>query len=309
MTIATGSQSTTSIIKEVTYGVNPITAAGQTTVVPRISDGSNLTKGAFEDPSIQGNRQSNFYRQGNKEVGGDLTVAYAHQNHDSLLEALFYSTFTANVLKIGTTASSYTWQVAHTDINQYRVFTGIIPSAMSLEVNLDGVVQSTFSLIGKDMSLIDSTGSPLPTNIDTAPTAAADKQPVVHFDGTFKEGGVSACLTGITLNVDNGITGNYCLGTDSVTALSSNQVAITGTLTAYFEDQTLLNKFLNGTETAVEFTLDDGEGNSHTYLLPKVIYSSAEVVVADGNEIPITLDFVALYDASEATALKITRTA
>ena len=306
MTIATGSNSTTSIVKEITYGINPIALDGATTIVPRISDGANLTKGAFEDPTINGDRQSHFYRQGNREVGGDLVVAYGHENFDELLEGLFYSAFTANVLKIGSTPSSYTWQVAHPDIDQARMFTGVIPTSMSLEVNLDGVVQNTFSIMGADMELIDI--STPPANYDETPVAAGDKQPFVHFDGTFAEGGVSACMTSITLNIDNGITGNYCLGDDVVKELSSNQVAVSGSISAYFEDGVLLNKFLNGTETTISFVLDDGEGNSHTWLLPKVIYSSSEVVVADGNQIPITLDFVALYDVAEGSAVSVTRT-
>lgn len=308
MAIAQGSQSATSAMKEVTYGVNPITADGDTTVIPRVSDGTNLTKGQFDDPTINPNRQTTYYRQGNIEVAGDLTVAYSHENFDNLLESLFYGTWTADVLKIGSTISSYTHQIQHSDVNIYRVFSGVIPSTLSMEVNLDGVVETTFGLIGSSMIIDDRTGSPLPTNVDTTPLAAGDKQPVIHLDGVFQEGAVNQCMTSVSLEIDNGIISNYCLGNDTVKELTSTNVAITGTMSVYFEDAVLLNKFLSGASSSISFTLDDGQGNSHTWLLPNIKYTGSEVTIEDGGNVPQTLDFVALYDTTEGTAVKITRT-
>jgi len=303
MSFATGSQVEFTVIAESTYGTTPSITPGDTQFVPFISNNLNLTKAVFEDPSIQANRQSKFSRHGNREVGGDISFAYSHEAFDIFFESLCSSTFSSEILKIGQTQSSMTVQVAHQDITQNRIFTGLVANTFNLEVNLDGVVQSTFGLMGKDMTVATS-------DIDSAPTAAPDKQPFVHFDGTFKEGGSAiAILTGISLSVDNQNNANYVLGSDSIDSLSSAMIKVEGTVTAYFQDAVLLNKFINETASTIEFTLDDGEGNTHTFLLPNVKYNGADIQVSDGNTVPVTLPFVALYDGTEATSLKITRSA
>ena len=301
MAFSTGSQTRFTYINETVYGVSDFAVDGDSDEVSFISDGLNLTKGIFEDPSIISDRQTRFSRHGNKEVAGDVAFAFANTNYDPFLESVMFSSFNANVLKVGSTLKSFTVEVGHEDIGQYQLFTGLVANSFDLEVNLDGVVQSTFGMLGRDMSISG-------VEQDTSPTPPGDFQPYVHFDGVFKEGGASTgILTGITLNIDNGVDMNYALGDSAVKELTSSMIAISGQVTAYFENADLLNAFLNETETTIEFTLDDSFGNTHTFFLPKVKYNGADIPVTDGSTLPITLPFVALFDATEASTLTITR--
>ena len=210
MAFGTGSQVQVTITNETVYGTSDYTIAGDSQIIPIISNGLNLAKGIFEDPSINADRQKRFSRHGNKEVTGDMSISYAHETYDELLESVLFSTFATNALTIGSTIKSFTVEVGHLDISQYREFSGIVVNSMSLEVNLDGVVQSSFGLVGKDMT-VSAVAQ------DSAPTAAPTKQPMVHFDGTFKEAGsVIAILTGINLNIENNINSNYALGDASL---------------------------------------------------------------------------------------------
>lgn len=299
---ATGASTELTYLSEITYGTTPVIVAGNTQVVPYVSNSFNLNKTIYEDSSIQGNRQKRFFRHGNREVGGDISFAHAHETYDVFLESAFFNTFSANVLKLGQTLSSVTLQLGHNDISQYRTFTGVVVNTFALEVNLDGVVTSSFGLIGKDMVIS-------PTSNDAAPTAAPNKQPFVHFDGSIKEGGVTTgIITSISLTLDNGLNSNYALGDQTIKNVTSSQLTVTGTLSAYFEDAVMLNKFVNETESAIEFVIGDGT-NSHTYTLPKVKYNTASIDVSDGNTLPITLEFEALFDSVSETTMQITRTA
>jgi len=298
MAFATSSRVEFSFREEAVYGVAETTDFQQ---IPFISNNLNLTKAVFEDPSVQSNRQSSYSKQGNREVAGDVAFAYAHAAYDTLLESLFFDSFTANVLDIGVVEKSLTIKVAHPDITQFRTYTGIVCNSLALEVNLDGVVQSTFGLVGKDIIVAQTIGA-------SSVASVLDKEPMVHFDGTFKEGGTTiAVLTGISLNMDNGITSNFVLGDDTLACVTSPMVAITGTVTAYFADVALLEKFLDDTETSIEFVLDDGNGNTHTYLLPKVQFNGADIDSSDGGVIPISIPFTALYDSTTGTSVRITR--
>lgn len=299
MAQATGSKVQLTYVAESTYGTTPGTPA--MVEVPFISSALNLTKGLFEDPSIQADRQVHYARHGNKAIAGDVSFAYTHSNFDPFFESLFMSTFSTNVLKTGSAQLAHTIEVAHTDITQYLVYTGVIADTMSLEVNLDGVVQSTFSFVGKDMTISG-------TALDASPTAATDEQPFVHFDGTFKENDVAvANLTSINLSITNTNAENRALGSDTVVNYSPGMFKVTGTVTAYFEDATYVNKFINETASSIEFVLDDGAGNTHTYLIPNIKYTGGDTPVSGEGPVMVNLPFIALYDETEATTVKLTR--
>jgi hypothetical protein len=83
---------------------------------------------------------------------------------------------------------------------------------------------------------------------------------------------------------------------------------IEGTITAYFEDAALINRFLDETETALQIAVDDPTGASdYTWLFPRVKINGADVPVDNPTSRIITMPFVALYDATEGTNLKLTR--
>ena len=79
-------------------------------------------------------------------------------------------------------------------------------------------------------------------------------------------------------------------------------------MTAYFEDAALINRFLNETETALEVSVGDGT-NDMTFLFPRVKINSADVGVDGPTSRVISMSFVALYDTTEETNLKITPSA
>lgn len=297
---AAGSRTRLAYVAEATYGTTPPTPAME--VLPFISEGLNLTKEVFEDPSIQSDRQRRFHRHGNQSVEGELSVAYAHETYDDLLAALLWGTWTANVLKIGETEQSFTMEVGHTDIDQYRVFTGVAVDTFTLEVNLDGVVSANFGLMGKSHSVSG-------TELDASPTAAPDKQPFTHLSGTFKEGGTAiATLTGITLTIENNLQRNFVLGSNTAVCLSPGTYNITGEATAYFNDAALLTKFINETSTSIEFTLTDGT-NTHTWKLSSVKFDGASINVDTDQTLPITIPFYATYNSGDASSVMITRSA
>jgi len=304
MATARGSNHRVTTLNETVYGTTPSITPGDSAIVPVISNNINLTKALFDDPSIYADAQKRFSRHGNKGVAGDVSVVYSVTNYDPWMESLMQDTWAANVLKFGSTKKSFTIERGFLDITQFTVYTGTVVNSFSLEVNTDGVVQSTYGFIGQDMTVSA-------TQQDSAPTAAASAQPFVHLDGTFKEGGASAgcTLLGISMSVSKNLDQLYCLGNDVIKEPAVGQIEVSGTATFYFEDETMLNKFLDETESSLEFTLDDGSANTHTFLLPKIKYNSANVNQSDAGQIPIEMEFVALYDSSEASTMTITRSA
>jgi hypothetical protein len=131
--------------------------------------------------------------------------------------------------------------------------------------------------------------------------------PFDSFSGTISEGGAAiATVTGLDISLDNGAEASFVIGdatTPCITLANSN---LTGTLTAQFNDSALLAKFIDETETSLEFSLTDGT-STQTFLLPRIKYTGGSVPVSDDGLVTISLPFQALLDSTEGTNIKITR--
>jgi len=78
-------------------------------------------------------------------------------------------------------------------------------------------------------------------------------------------------------------------------------------MSVYFQNQGVFDKFVNGTDSSIEFTLSDGT-NSYNVLIPKVEYTAANVTAGGANsDVMAEVEFTAKYDATNDCTLKITR--
>ena len=302
MTIATGSRSQVAFITETAFGTTP--AIPQLVRIPFSQWNVNLTRDEYDDMSIQADRMQRFSVSGNRHVIGDMDVNYQPLNYDTLLESVCFSSFTANVLKIGQTLKSMTFEEGQLDIVQFRTFTGVIVDKFSLTVPNAGVITAKFSLVGKDQSTLGV------ATISTAPATAPVVEPAMTHTGTsgfFKLGGaVVGYITSMALTIDNGVGQNFGLGVGTVRAFSPGFAKITGTATVFFEDSIAYNLFVSGTASSLDFKLDNGV-NQHEFNLPNVKFVSATKAVTGQGPITMSFAFKSLYDVTSASNIIVTR--
>jgi len=215
---------------------------------------------------------------------------------------LMQSSWSSDVLKAGASQPSFTFERAFSDISQYQLLTGCVLDRLRLSVRPDRLITGTFGVIGKSSAM---NSSPL----DASPTAAAANDPMDSFSGSLDEGGSSiGIVVGLELNIDNNLEPGFVIGGDEASSLLAGQSRITGEITTYFEDASLLNKFAARTESSLILTCS-GTGGSLEFNLPRIVYTGAENPALGAGPITLSLPFTALYDESESTNLTITRTA
>jgi hypothetical protein len=303
MAFSQGSRSGLSYIVESTFGTTP---SGNFTAIPYNTHSLNLTKDRVTGNEIQPDRMLRVDRHGNRQTGGDIVVDLRDGNFDPFLESALQNTWATTVLKVGTTPKYFSIEDAANDIAQYRVFTGMSVSSMSVSIAPNQMVATTFSMIGKDMT-ISGTGK----TVDDATIA----QPFDAYSGDVNIGDVggasaSAIVTSIDFSIDNAMAPTFVVGDDATPFLETGMATVEGTFTAYFEDAALINRFINETETALNVSVDDPTGaNAYTFTFPKIKINGADVPVDGTGSRIITLPFVALYDATAETNLQITRPA
>ena len=301
MAFAQGSRSSLSYIVESTFGTTP---AGNFTNLPFSTHSLNLSKDRVAGNDIQSDRMPRVDRHGNRQVGGDIAVDLRDADYDDWLEAAMLNTWSTNVLKVGTTPKFFPIEDYAADIDQARLFTGCTVNTMGVSLAPNQMVTTTFGVVGKDMTI----GATEKTQ-----DAASNAAPFDAYSGDLSIGDVgagsaSAIVTGLDFTLTNGYAPTFVIGDDSAPSLEFGRAEVEGTLSAYFEDAALVNRFLNETETEIEVSVGDGS-NTMTFLFPRVKINSADVGVDGPTSRVISMSFIGLYDTTEATNLKITRSA
>jgi len=308
MAFAQNSRSGLSYKVESTFGTTP---SGNFTALPYNTHSLNLTKDRVQGNEIQPDRMLRVDRHGNRKVGGDIAVDLRDGDFDTFLEGAMFGTWdttpvaSPDVLKTGVTPKYFSFEDAANDISQFRLFTGCSVSSLAISIAPNQMVTATFSMVGKDMT-VSGTGKTV--------TAASTAQPFDSYSGDLSIGNVAsasavAIVTSINFTIDNAIAAAFVVGDDSATSLEYGMATIEGTFTAYFEDASLITRFIDEVESELIVSVDDPTGaNEYSFHFPRIKINGADVPVDGGTgSRVITLPFVALYDATEGSNLIISR--
>jgi len=309
--MANGSRHSMRYVAETSYGVTPATPAFK----PIRHTGTTLalTKEALQSEEIRADRQIADFRHGARQTGGDINLELSYGSFDDLLEAVTLGTWEVDGggsgvdrLKAGVLRRSFTVERFFGDIltsdRPYHRFTGVEFNTLALAINANTMITGTFGVLGKGFAT------------DTAIIAGATygqpttTSPLDSFTGTLNEASKPiAVITEIQLNVENGLEARFVVGSKETIRPSIGRSNVSGTITAYFEDSLLLDKFVNETESNIVFELPDALGNKYTVTLPRIKYNGGQPDVDGEGPITLSMPFQALLDAATGTNIIIDR--
>lgn len=297
------------IIEESTRGTTP-SASPALLDLRHTSCGLKVAKGSNKSAELHADGEIRDVRHGARQVNGDVGIELSYGSFDNVLEAVLGGTWATNVLQIGTARRFFSIIRHFSDLasggKPYHFFTGCEFTGFSLTVPAEGIVSGSFSVLGlNQVPVADLSALTTPTIGDPTTT-----KPFDAFTGTIEEGGSSiATATEVSLAFTKSQAPRFVVGSDTADLNPTvGQADLTGTLTAHFENATMLEKFLNETESSIELTLQDLAGNAYALLVPKVKYTDAPTDVSGEGSVIVALPFQALFDVSTGSAFQITRT-
>lgn len=302
--MANGSRHSMRYVAETVYGTTPATPAFKP--IRHTGTTLGLSKEALQSEELRDDRQIADYRQGAFQTGGDISFELSYGSFDELLEALLCGTWVGNVLKAGTTRRSFTIERFFGDIvsadKPYHRFTGVEFNTLALSIAANAMVTGTLGVLG---SSLETATVAVAGATYSAPTTTS---PLDSFTGSLLENGTPiAVITEITLNVNNGLETRFVVGSKASIRPSIARSNVSGNITAYFENSTLLDKFINETESAIEFNMPDGAGNNLKVTLPRIKYTGGQPDVAGEGPITLSMPFQALLDTASGTNIEIER--
>lgn len=304
--MADGSRHSLAYVLETVYGQTPATPTFKR--LRHTSTTLGLSRETLTSEELRDDRMIPDVRGGAEQIGGDIEFELSYESFDDILEAVLCGTWTGDELKAGTVRRSFTLERYFGDMlaadKPYHRFTGVEFNTMELTVTANALVTGSFGVIGRGQSL----GEDIITGATyTGPTTT----PVLDsFTGALREAGTTvAAVTEISLSLENGLEPRFVVGSKNSLRPSIARSNVNGTVTAYFENGLLLEKFINEEASSLEFTLPDGEGNSQTWTLPRIKYMGGQPDTDGEGPILLQLPFQAILDPTTGTNLIITREA
>lgn len=215
---------------------------------------------------------------------------------------------TTFIPQTGHTDNSFSYEHWFPDVVQGEVYSGCKVDQINLSLPPTGLAQIDMDILGQNVTTATAQYFTSPTVITTTGALAA-------VNGVLRAGGVTyAILTGLTLTIKPGFTGDPVVGSNVVPFLFPGSVMVSGQFTAYFADAALRDAFLNETEIDLlaAFTADNTAASDFLAIaLPRIKVGSAGKTDGEGGVVQ-TFTFQALEAltggagiATEKTTLQI----
>lgn len=277
-----------SYVKEVSYGVTP--TAPQWKPFRNTATSLAMTKETMQSEESREDRQIADFKHGNQQVGGDVSIEFSYASFDDMLEAALCGTWTNNVLNVGVAEHSFSIERFFSDVAQYHRFTGVHVNTLSLSIAPNAMVTGSFGLIGKGMF---TTNQNLEGSTYDKKTLST---PFDSFSGGLLINGVKSNLvTEASISLENGFKTKFVVGSSETIKPSVGRSNVSGSLTVYFQDSTMINHFINEDEISLTLTLDSRLG-SYQMELPRVKFGGGQPDTSGEEDVMLSMDFQALPD-------------
>lgn len=251
-----------------------------------------------------GNTANNTYYRVTSVTANDLNLSPAPAATDASGESVNVKT---SFIRNGTTQTSFSIEKGFTDITEFFQFTGMVVDKMNLKVESQDIVTGSFSFMGKKGTLTSTSLDATPTDINSNPIVNA-----IGNVASIKEGNVEIStpnyVKGITLELSNNLRKKFAIGSDTPIDIGEGKCDVTGTMNTYFGNSDIVDKFIAGSKTSIDFRLTDSLGNTYLFDVPEVKFESAKTVAqGQDQDVFAEMGFRAIEDGVYGFTIQIAK--
>ena len=304
MAFANGSQTRIAYVAESTFGTTPSNPVFKT--LRARSSTLRPNKGVLTSDELRADRNIADEVRTNISVSGEVVGELAYGAWDDILAGALQGTWSTNVLKNGGTAQFFTFEetseLGATD--SYQRYTGCMVNSLSMDINTRQIVTVSASLMGSAPSL--GTAIVSGATYTAANTTAVQAAPA-GIAG-LNIAGISAKVRRLSWQVNNNLRERPVVDSLYSLEMGSGRCDVTGSIEAYFENNTLMQAILDHTSGAFSLTVGTVTNEKYTIAFPKAIFGDGQFGQrSQDTDVILTIPFRAVYDSGEACSIKITR--
>lgn len=213
------------------------------------------------------------------------------------------ATVLQKMARTGTTKSSFLLEKQFGDIDEYVSFRGMRVGTWAMNLEAEQIVTGSFGFVGAGAFTATNTisGSVTPAGSLSVCSATANV-------GRIEEGGATLAtkIKAIRFNLNANPRQLTAVGSKYPIGINLGSFDITGTVEAYFEDLTLLDKLINHSDSSLVMEIDSPEDDRTIITVSNLKFSTGFPVGAGLNQdVMIALDFIGKRDATSSAMVQV----
>lgn len=185
-------------------------------------------------------------------------------------------------------------EIYNEDIDLARLYTECRIAGFTMQLPASGLATIEFPVMGRDMFVYESGDAPF----FTAPTAATTTGIFAAVNGLLQVNGVTqGVVTSLNVQMDLSPSSDPVVGQNIVPEVFLGRANVTGQLTAFLLDGTLVENFTDEDEISILAyltTSNDLNSPAMTIYLPRVKFNDADIANSGEGGQSITMPFQAL---------------
>lgn len=260
------------------------------------------------------------------------TVLTIDSNYTLVTESTKDVTITGNLIKnpkdgMSSVRKSFYFEKAMEDLDPiyYIDYSGCMVNSMTVSAQASSILTGSIDFMGKT-SLIykDSSSSGDGSKSTGSKTAVVGNNVMnsvshvgtIRMGSTIDVGGANVNVTegsgvyfqSLDFTISNNLRGVQAIGQMGNVSVSPGQLAVTGNMNAYFQDDTMYDKFVDGTEFSLSYEVIDENGDAYVFYFPRVVVGTS-TMSAGGNDQDLVenMTWSALYSSTFETSVMINR--
>lgn len=280
------------------YKTDPSDLATRAISLPFNSNALTATQNKTDPSTITGRRDPVEPIMGNIDVAGQLVAPVDGTSFGYWLMAIFDEPTTTagdtggtykHVFKPSRRQPSLIIEKSFPDIGVYAKYSGCKVNTMSITVGGDGELTANIDMTGANETILDATisSSPRTLNFDR----------FSNFMASFKiNGELVAICTEVSMEMNMNLDGDtYAIGGKGFrAALNEGILNLSGSMTAFFTDDTFIKYAEESTTISAEILFETGDF-SLSFLYPEMKISRNTPSIDGPTGIKQTLDYSAFY--------------
>lgn len=209
----------------------------------------------------------------------------------------------------GTEQRSFVFEKEYTDLtNIFAKYNGCMIDSVSLVIPSDNIVTGTFGILGKievsTAATIDAAGGNTAAPANEVMAGIEDITAILESNSA----NTGFASTQFSFTLSNNLRQRLQIGILGPISVGSGTVDVSGTLQAYFDSQTIIDKHLNFTDSSLAIQFADSTGKGYVIDFPRVNYDSANRVAGGQNQdILADMNFSAFRNSSQSETIVIQR--
>jgi len=207
------------------------------------------------------------------------------------------------------TPQSWVIETAIEDVSQFYITRGLRVGTFSYSFAANSILTGSFAFNGAASTRQITTllGDTPYTPLETTSTPVMNATVNVGYVKVNGEA-LTTAIQSLELNGTNNLRDQNAISYKFPAGIGAGRMEISGSMTAYFADGALWDKFIDHETMSLEFNVVDVEDHRYEFTIPAVVFSADGVAPSGGNQdIMENLEWMAKRDPATSCQIQIDR--